>query len=571
MPIRKLNDYKDRSYFDDTIEPISEAGNALALSKITENNDHLPLWNGAAWPGGSSGGNATNNLMVEYIVPSTCQDFTISNLDSNSWGGMVIELMLVRAVTDQIGIDMYINSDETYSKYAFKLITFGTTGGSPTVYGSSGTFGSAQVYTDGNSGASIGTIGGAMIDILHLNNTVGVISRQILSPIGYYQMGEVKYVNSANINNITSLKFKSYAAGNIGAGTRVRIYSKKSNILTPTNQQLSTNISSTYTVSSATDTIDIPNLNSILDGGYEVELQSYNAASGDIYCFVNEDLTPSNYYSEGILGYRTTVAVSGVVNYPVIAGADSGTYTRSRINLNIDSFGYMRGDAITYRDYSNAHASLWAFKKTATTSAISSITLKHTASGGFGVGTTVTVRKRNINIPQEITQRVIDLTNTSVDYTLQVGQTAILTYTNATSVPLHVSTVEGLYELDIIGDRTTSITNNNGSYLMPNNLSQSSYISIIYENGAGPSRLSSTTSTNFQLGEGRINMASFKLNTFTISKASSGLSQASLTSGNVMSQVLHNYLNDTTTPWTSLGTITFPFNQSGKIIIKRII
>lgn len=148
---------------------------------------------------------------------------------------MTIEFILARPNTNQIGVDMYINADETYSKYSFKLITFGTTSGSPSVYGASGAFGSAQVYTDGAPGGASGTTGGCKIDILHRNDTVGWTSTQFLSPIGYYQMMEGKYVNTATISNITSLKFKAYAANSIGAGTIVRVYSKKINSVPLTN------------------------------------------------------------------------------------------------------------------------------------------------------------------------------------------------------------------------------------------------------------------------------------------------------------------------------------------------
>lgn len=46
---------------------------------------------------------------------------------------------------------------------------------------------------------------------------------------------------------------------------------------------------------------------------------------------------------------------------------------------------------------------------------------------------------------------VVDLTSATTDYPLAIGETATITYTSATSVPLHVATVEGLYEIDIYG------------------------------------------------------------------------------------------------------------------------
>lgn len=435
MSIRKLNNYFDISAFDNSItpiiEPIAEVGNLSVLTGINARNG-LPTWNGFDWPLSPSAveeaptdgkqyarrdGNwsevesstiessstSGSNLMVEYIVPATCQEFTLTNLDSNSWGGMYVELMLVRPVTAKIGIDMYINSDETYSKYAFKLITFGTSSGSPSVYGSSGAFGSAQIYTDGAPNGSVNTIGGCMIDIMHLNDTVGYISRQFLSPVGYYQQAEVKYVNTAVINNITSLKFKAYSAGWIGAGTRVRVYSKK------------TNISST----------------------------------------------------------------------------------------------------------------------------------------------------------QDQTQSVIDLTNASSDYSLQVGQTATITYTSATNVPLHVATVEGIYEVTIAGYKITP-SSSAAITFSPNNTSYTS--AFQWAQGSqdpGGSSASGATMSTVQVGQGNLISANWRLNTFTLGK-SFRIQSTIVDLSYIRSLTISAQWNDTTTAWTSLGTITFPFAQSGNILIKRI-
>jgi hypothetical protein len=47
--------------------------------------------------------------------------------------------------------------------------------------------------------------------------------------------------------------------------------------------------------------------------------------------------------------------------------------------------------------------------------------------------------------------RRIDLTNASSDYNLQVGEEAIINFTNATSVPLRIATQSGTYyEVDLL-------------------------------------------------------------------------------------------------------------------------
>ena len=48
-----------------------------------------------------------------------------------------------------------------------------------------------------------------------------------------------------------------------------------------------------------------------------------------------------------------------------------------------------------------------------------------------------------------VSQQVADLTNTTSDYLLQVGETAKVIYTNATTVPLHIASNSGIFELSI--------------------------------------------------------------------------------------------------------------------------
>lgn len=81
MAIRKLSNYRDISAYD---ESISNNISVNALSKISV-VDGIPKWDGAEWPSASSAGTYSSNQVVEYIVPTTCQEFTLSNLDSNAW------------------------------------------------------------------------------------------------------------------------------------------------------------------------------------------------------------------------------------------------------------------------------------------------------------------------------------------------------------------------------------------------------------------------------------------------------------------------------------------------------
>jgi hypothetical protein len=170
---------------------------------------------------------------------------------------------------------------------------------------------------------------------------------------------------------------------------------------------------------------------------------------------------------------------------------------------------------------------------------------------------------------------VRDNTGASVDYPLAVNETAKITYSATTSVPLHIATVSpGEYELIIMGNRSVSVLNNNGAFLSPNNTTVSNITNtyFIFNNCSTSATGSTTTATTFSIMAGRIDVAKLNISTYTVSKSMIGTLSGALTGTVSLNSYITNQLwYDTTTAWTSLGTITFPFAQSGTIIIRRIL
>jgi hypothetical protein len=121
MPIRKLNDYRDKSYFDNTIEPtlnnIITANNSVALSKITEENN-LPRWNNSEWPGG--GGTSGSLLAKEIILDSPLQRVKLTDLDCIASGGYTLFYLIdISAITD---VYISLNScDDGYFSQEFRV------------------------------------------------------------------------------------------------------------------------------------------------------------------------------------------------------------------------------------------------------------------------------------------------------------------------------------------------------------------------------------------------------------------------------------------------------------------
>jgi hypothetical protein len=171
---------------------------------------------------------------------------------------------------------------------------------------------------------------------------------------------------------------------------------------------------------------------------------------------------------------------------------------------------------------------------------------------------------------------VIDLTLATEDYPLSVGETATMTYTNATSVPLHVKTVEGLYEIDLIlaGVGSTNYTNNI-LYLLPNN-------ALVTAGNINWERIRQTSSTidgwgdnlqqtAFVVGHDSAGVrSSLEVSTFTRAKVVSGTLLLKSDVDTTQQFLHYQPWMDTSTLWVSMGTINSPLPISGKIVIRRI-
>lgn len=180
--------------------------------------------------------------------------------------------------------------------------------------------------------------------------------------------------------------------------------------------------------------------------------------------------------------------------------------------------------------------------------------------------------------------KVIDLTNAGEDYLLRIGETARINYSASTNVLLHIATEEGQYELTIIGDQTGSIGTLGTGYLKPNNVVLSAgavnFASVeqimSYTNSAGASTPTGykdgVSFTGFHMGLYSLMLhLEAKISTFTKTKSIHSNFTRRDSSTQLDMETAFELWEDTTTPWTSLGTITFPFAQSGAIIVKRII
>ena len=166
-----------------------------------------------------------------------------------------------------------------------------------------------------------------------------------------------------------------------------------------------------------------------------------------------------------------------------------------------------------------------------------------------------------------------DVSNFTTDYPLRRGETAVVKYSGATSVPLHIKTVEGVYEIYITGDGSaTASNNNNGTYLNPNGTTYSSAFSRVgyYSLSTNTGGQGVSTESNFYTGAAGIALKSRMVANTTTKAKTIEFSAIGKRTSDLLNENGNIYWIDVTTVWASLGTITLPFAQSGTILIRRL-
>ena len=165
------------------------------------------------------------------------------------------------------------------------------------------------------------------------------------------------------------------------------------------------------------------------------------------------------------------------------------------------------------------------------------------------------------------TFRRVDLTEATSDYELQVGEEAIIRYNNERIIPLHISTRNGtVYEMIVL-------YSTNPTYFYPNNIS--------YPNQFRSYRLYNYLHHgNWVIAsEGYIGLAESGFRLF------GGVNRALIFNETVHRSIVLHYADvtayhhgisvafwgNTTTPWTSLGTIEFILSNSGYILVRRLL
>lgn len=211
--------------------------------------------------------------------------------------------------------------------------------------------------------------------------------------------------------------------------------------------------------------------------------------------------------------------------------------------------------------------------------------MRITGSGNVGIGTTNPTTKLEVAGPiktDTYTFRRVNLTGATSDYTLGVGEEAIINFNDVNSVPLHIAipqTPPAVYEIYVF---ITSTSGNNLDFsILPNNISYTdafTYTEILfyYDGTTQDARVAYNTVTDdfwFDPQGGSSDSAPL---TARLIASYYGSDQYKIieghSSGRMSGFVGSEVWRDTTTAWTSLGTFKLytGITGSGWILVKRI-
>ena len=294
--------------------------------------------------------------------------------------------------------------------------------------------------------------------------------------------------------------------------------------------------------------------------------------AGKVYDWIAKDALGNTIdSSKGIIG--STSAIAAVSQWVVTALTPTFVNTRT--------FTLVGDQTVTYEVGRRVRVTLTGGFKYATiiSSVFSTLT---TITLGFANNTDVldsSISAVDVGLdlassPSEIigAGSIIDLTGyTGADVPLKIGQSTIYTVTAATTLLLRIATsTNQVYTLDIMPTLTSG--NAGGAQLQPNNAAATN---IFYSqvNMLAPSTVSgnfSTATTIFNLSTGATSLHRLIANISTVTNFKTVFSDyIGSTATSNQSGYMRNEWQDTTTVWSSLGTVVFNQTITALVRVRR--
>lgn len=504
-----------------------------------------------------------SNLVEQKAVAANCASVTFSGLDSTQDGDYILECDIAASSAGAGSyLCLFANGDTATGNYYSTYTMNGSPGNRVDQ-----AFISLNVSQPTIARIAVSVVGGKIVAQSQYNRCASGGNPSI-------GLGAVEYKNT--VTGITSLTISdSSGTLSIGVGSVFRLY--KTNLVPQMvlTSKYFTNVVDSRVIAADCTSVLFAGLDSLQDGDYTLELSIVGKSNNNTVLYVNGDTTDAHYKCERF--YATTngnTCASSVMTGPVISDSGVGENHAATISIKVvNGYVLMRSVAIGLSPAGNAYVMDFAAATTWTVTSITSLQVAVDGGGnGIGAGSRFTLYKAN-SAQQLVAATVTDITGRVSDYPLKAGETVSITYTGATSVPLNVATSEGVYSLEITGDISVATVNGNAITLAPNNAAQTGFIAaqnqIGLNNQAG--QVIAGIATAIQIGNSTLANASYTLYTTTKAKSFAGRATYKFHSNQYYyCDTFTGVWPNTTTAWTSLGTITFPFAQSGKVIVRRI-
>lgn len=321
-------------------------------------------------------------------------------------------------------------------------------------------------------------------------------------------------------------------------------------------------------------TIAFTDLNSLTEGDYTLEVNAlgFNVSDAGIGLTVNGDFTNfQTRWSEnnkgGAYTFNSTWPQIGVLlskgSYP------SACVLTCKVRI-MDGRIVIHSVGSFHRDATN-HYGVFDSGVTSTIRSHTSITSLTVFGPSLFLTGTVARLYGSITPTKLVAFSPKNVTGFVANKYLAPGEIAYLDYSLQTIVPLRIRTEEGLYEVDIIGDISVSGAVDQDVFFRPNDSEQTGIIQHRqYQIVSATITGQYSNRTNFIIGNQNIGFVNLKMSTFTKTKCCNSMENSRrIATANYLSSTGTHMWTDTTTPWTSLGTIIFPFAQSGKVVIRR--
>lgn len=331
--------------------------------------------------------------------------------------------------------------------------------------------------------------------------------------------------------------------------------------------------------------IEFTGLDSDIDGDYYLEASIKGLGNADLWMMLNGDST-SNYLNYKATQKIHTYGASGLTFYsdarPWVGSISLGPAILSSKIAVCDS--KILVESLNSHLSSSDSLSRVETIMRMTGTKITRFSVNIAAGTNLiGAGSIFRLYKAN-GAQQLVPYQPTNITSRTSDYQLKAGEVVTRTFTGATAIPLGVALEEGLYELTVVCNIDGN-TGSGGIMLTPNNGSPSvaaggidfAYLQKL-SNETGTDTVGPTggydanNMTGFWVGDTLAVHMKAEISTFVKSKSLrvNGMYSANIGTHHWNIQATSLW-RDIVTAWTSLGTLTFPVAQSGRVLIKRVL